>query len=207
MKNKNEKKGLVPLPEQPKHLNGEKNDNEVKQSGLSKLVVTLTAVILGFMQTEGEKMNSSSFEDIENNSILINQIGFFMTFFNSELICLLKEDNNRLNKKLEIKNKAKSKAPKIEEKCDDLKPEKMAMVNSGVIVFAKIIGNIVENLKNKKGNRLIEVDNTTLAKMLASNFKLIDGDPLNSKSLAIYIGQGRKMESIINLDVLSEFFK
>ena len=207
MKKNDEKKGLVPLKEQPKHVNGEKKDDEAKQSELSKLFGGLTTVIQGFVHTNGEKMNFSSFDDIEQNSKLIDSIEFFMTFFNPKLIDFLNNDNDRLKQKLEILNQAKSKTPKRVEQIPDQRPEKMATVNSGVMVFGMIIGNIVENLENKEGNRLIEVDNKTLAKVLASNFKLIDGKPINSDSLKIYIGLGRKMESIINLDVLKEFFK
>ena len=206
MKKKDEKKGLVPLKEQPKHVNGERYTDEVKQSGLSKLCGNLITGIQDFVHTNGEKMNFSSIYDIEQNSKLIDQIGFFMTFFNPELICFLKNENNRLNKKLEIKNKAISKMPKSIVQIQDQTPEKVAIVNGGSKVFAIFMGNIAHNLKNKDGNRLIEVDNKTLAKMLSSNCELIGDKPLNSASLAIYIGQGRKMKSIIDLDVLKEFF-
>ena len=207
MKKKDEKNGKVPLKEQPKQVNGEENVVEVKQSELSKLFEELIAVIQGFIQTNGEKMNFSSFDDIELNSKMIDAIEFFMTFFNTKLIDLLKNDNNRLKQQLENLNQTKGKRRKSIEQIQDQTPEIKATINGGVMEFAKIFGNIFEHLINKEGNRLIEVDNESLAKILASNFKLIDGSILNIKSLAIYIGQGRKMESIINLSVLKELFK
>lgn len=207
MRKKDEKKGLVPLPVKPKHVQGERNDVYASVTALTKFCKDLTIVIQAFNPANREKMNLSTLDEVEQNSEIIKAVEFLIAFINPNLLLLLEKRQNGLSQKLETENKAKSKTPKSVEQIQPLRHEKMVTINSGIMVFAKIFGNIVENLKNKDGNRLIEVDNKTLAKILSLNCKLIDGKPLNSDSLEIYIGQGRKMESIINQDVLKEFFK
>lgn len=73
--------------------------------------------------------------------------------------------------------------------------------------FGMLIGNIVENLKNKKGDHIITVHASDLANMLSLCCELHRGKQLNPNTLAIAIGNGEKEESIIDKKAMAAFYK
>lgn len=175
---------------------------------LDQIGKCLTALLIKFILSLNEKSSLS----LKDETAILSQkrinIKFFFNNLNLDVLNLLDSKIEHNVAQIELENQSKNDKKKTDagEPFQQISGPIKAVINCGVMDFGNLIGNIVENLKNKKGDHIITVPASDLANMLSLCCELHRGKQLNPNSLAIAIGNGEKEVSIIDQNVLDKFF-
>ena len=159
--------------------------------------------------SDNTKESLSSSENLDNFSEIKLQVSYIRSVVNQDLMDLL--DQNIAHYEALVKKESQStdfmgNYISKEVLRRNIKLNKMT-INGGSGEFGLLLGNVVEHLVNKKGNRLIEVSDKKLAYMVFISCLLIGGEIINPATLAVFIGKGRKGKSIIDPDLLAAFIE
>jgi len=194
-------------------------DQELKVTGceqnstcvptLDQVGKCLTLLMYEFIVSLNEKSPLS----LKDETALLSEkrlnIKFFFNNFNFGVLNLLDNKIEYNQARIEMKDQCKSNKKKTDsgEPFQQINGQNKAVIDCGSLKFAMLIGSIIAHLRNLKGDHIITIEATDLAKILKECCVTKVGDEFNNDTLANWIGKGLKEPSIIDKEKVDLILK